>query len=1053
LVYTTDDIAFTSFSAVSHSKHVWPNMASGSRVSPQSDDVIVIDSSSDDDDGRPDHTKRDPWVPQELLDMAKKKVFEHFRVPDGAKDGGGGSGGRANDNDDDDDDDEIEIVSEKVTKRNKTLVSIQLSKEEQDIILRTLPDGVVDVDASSLLRVFGKKSSITRCSIIVGDKAMAEAEAKHRQEQRQASALRQAAAVEANAAAAAAIEQKRAAAASEANAAAAAAIGQKRAAAAAAAIAAAKRKFGTELRPEKKKKQRRISAPIATVAKMPRKTVADTSMQELSTTNCRSFRSSSDRENTTPPQSKSSSDKWSESRQPSSYSGSFKEYIQQKSAATTGPPLRRQVAKKQAAIVETPSWGSNLPCMRNQYGDFLTTEVNIMELRGGKYVPVSLFDKVYACFSADVPSLIKKANTVGQEHFIYSGWSVSHVSLIVAKEIVASMGRKPAVLYKFLQDLILDLPKVQLLDDLKKGQELESKQSPLLSDLSEEEFSGLFGLCTHAQAEKIMKERKVAEAARSGRRSSLRAVQRTAATNTPVSSGQDSPLISSGQDTPSLIANQLLETRMQPAKRLLCRGSLKPLFRTTLGQSSASSSCQSGSDEAPQTPIISSDQGTPMSAMQMNQSFDAATAVDTKTNGSKVSSDSPKFIWFAQTLMMEKKGIKFPDGWKVKGVLKPDRSRYHFYYYSSDGLRFKNFDECIKACLKRGYTMSDLEVLKKDGGHNGPSRSETIPISSSQQKRKEMSNAKQFQSSHQLLIGITPLPLAAAGGLLKPTTSTTKEAKSDIPEKATVVNSARLNFIAARKFADNANVPRSSSHAAATPAAAAGEAPKNDKLISKKKRKSAEEEEDCIFNLERFRPSSTVPAGVEGWFCSKLTALRRIVDDADREAMATDEKTATGNGNDTATTPPEASSNKDASGAVKRQKPQVLFTEGASAILDLSEWKQLRARKLQYAKSSSALETPTAEVTAARVAEASAAAAVKCARRKREAAARKIAECLSVKTASEKEKTEVLLPPGCYKKVSPKPEGSSCDVAFFNAKGDKFVTVAHLWAAESVQSS
>ena len=938
---------------------------------------------------------------------------------------------------DEGDDDDIEIVEEKtVVRRIPTPVQpIQLTAEAQKKIL---------LEASkNFMKEIQPASKITRCSIVVGNKKAAEAEAKLRMEQKKKESD--------------AVLRGR----------------------------SSKRKFGTELVSSKKSKHENKDSKVSISGG--------------------SKRNSSDQENKTPTHSElrnghPSGDVPEVTADSKSFNGSFVSYVQR---FTEGHQNRGPVAKKTASVIE-PSWGLALSSMKTQYTKFLAKEVDLKQRNGILYVSSGLFSKVYSNFTLEMDLLQKKlkeltdhskGNSKGatktEPHFLYSGWIISYISLRAAITIVDAMGKKPAVVYSCLRDLhSVSQRKVVLIDDISGG---TRKPKPLpgtqLSDLSEEEFGDIFGLCTHEKAEKIlMAKRQNKEGEKGSRKMMLRAKMQE------------------GSDHPSRARKKLPadEPPLPPDAEFakMCTGRVKPLFRTTRGSQGGVTAATRTAEtlKARRSAQVTKETSRVRTTVE-NQTLESPVkkALPQRTydappfdpQSGKIVHNPPDVVHLCRTPLLDRKGIRFPDGWFIRGKLKPDKTRYHFYYHSPDGKRFKNYQEAINYCLENGHSMSDLN-----------SSQGTVP-----KKRKIASCSKPRASPHAMNTGKKTSGGDKAQDRTISDTSNAIQSQGKVKAEAaesqieqektaqTVTNTAkeRFKYIAVRKFPVNVSQPTSRSSPAPITATDDDCSPAvgGKSMISKKKKRSLNSNSDLIdgtttmegatvasvrFNLATFRPLPF--RSVDGWFSTKVSGLRRIVHEAEKEA-GVNKKVNLSHGSGglaTASSPvpttpapaaravsPVASDSTDSPSSSKPElerrginevtTPSVTYSEGLAAMTDLHEWRHARARAMQY---SSAAERKASAAAAARV-------------RKQELVAKKIADCSA--TAAPKRRgaraayeEELCLPPGCYKRsasrstpasadaaaaAEERPMGRGAGVLYCNADGKTFESLSKLWAEET----
>ena len=930
--------------------------------------------------------------------------------------------------DDDDDDDEIEIVEEKMAVRQipapvqPPVVAIQLTAEEQKKILYEA--------SKNFMRDIRPKGKITGCSIVVGNKKAAEAEAKLRMKQRE--------------------KEKEAVLPG----------------------VSSKRKFGTELASSKKRKHDNKDSKIST---------SDGSK-----------RNSSDQENTTPSQSELWNGHHSASGSEAiadcnSFNGSFVSYIRR---FTEVHQNRGPVAKKTASVIE-PAWGPDLSYMKTQYTEFLAEEVGVKHHNGMCYVASGLFSKVYSNFTLKVDMLQKKLKessggddrgaTEVEHHFIFSGWIISYISLRAAIAIVDEMGKKPAVLHKCLRDLnSASQRKVLLIDDLSDAtRKPKASSGTHLSDLSEEEFGDIFGLCTHEKAEKILRaKRENTKGQKPGRKMTLRAKQ------------QEGPNHVSQAQKKRAPADMPFPPKTKLAK--MCTGRLKPLFRTargSKGSGTATAAAQSAGklkarDLAKVDKEVSRahvENETPDSPGQTTLTQRTYDAPPFDPVSGKIVDNPPDVVHLCRTPLLDKKGIRFPDGWFVRGKLKPDKTRYHFYYHSPDGKRFKNYQEAVNYCLENGHSMSDLNSSHR-----------TVP-----KKRKNASSFSQGASpatvgmsdekktqSHRISDTNNAIKFQ---GKVEP-----KAAKSQLEREKTAHmgnNTAkeRFKYIAARKFPINVCQPTSRSSPSTSmtatddncsPTVSVSGKP----MISKKRKRSPNSHPDLIdgpttadnaaavasvhFNLATFRPLPF--RSVDGWFSTKVSGLRRIVHEAEKEAGMSKKTyfscsgggptmaatapttavlpacTASPVASESAESPPPPKPESERRGTNGGKTLSVTYSEGLATMTDLHEWRHARARAVQC---SNAAERKASAAATARV-------------RKQELVAKKIAEySASAKRRARAVEDELCLPPGCYKRsasqstpaavpdADEKMEGRG--VLYCNADGKTFGSLSKLWAAET----
>ena len=945
--------------------------------------------------------------------------------------------------DEDDEDDDIEIVEEKMVVRrtpaaateHPPVVAIQLTAEEQQKILRQA--------SKNFMRDIRPKGKITGCSIVVGNKKAAEAEARLRMEERE--------------------KEKDA--------------------------GSAKRKFGTELAPSKKRKQEKKESKDST------SDVANT------------CRSSSDQENTTPLQD----DERQHGHQSAaraeaaaatdchSFNGSFVNYIRTFTAGR-GQRKRAPVAKKTASVIE-PAWGSALSGMKAQYTEFLAEEFGVKHLNGTCYVSAGIFSKVYSNFSLEVQVLRKRLNedirsgSAAEDHFIYSGWRISHVSLRAASAIVDTMGRRPAVLHECLGDLTSASRRpVVLINDLSGSATRAPKPSPVpgvpgthLSDLSEEEFGDLFGLCTHEKAEKM-----------------LEAKRRSSTAQAP-SSRRKKPLRRNLQEGPgpAHVAVAAAAAKRDPKVVELgqmCTGRVKPLFRTTRGLHGgdtavvAERAAAAARLEPKDMAKVDSEVSRATLEQQQQQPPPPVRTYDAPPFdpvSGKIVSNPPDVVRLCRTPLLDKKGIRFPDGWFIRGKLKPDKTRYHFYYHSPDGKRFKNYQEAVNYCLENGHAMSDLDSSPRTGPKKRKSSSKQGRSQGSSKRgpRTPASDGKKKQC-HKTAVPASNAICSQAKVVPEPAPKSQK-GERNTPECA-LNNTAenKFKYLAVRKFP--MSVSRPTSHSSPSPSTSATDddysptpTVNGKSMISKKRKRSPNAHPDLNdgppvptaaadraaataaipvnFNLSTFRPLPF--RSVDGWFSTKVSALRRIVLEAEKEAgggkraasaaMPTSPAVAA---NTSSPTAPESADPSPLSkpelerrAANGSKAPSVAYSEGLVTMTDLNEWKQLRARAMQYTNA----------------AERKASGAVTARMRKQELVSKKIAECSAAKRRFARDgggedtaADELCLPPGCYRRrtsstiqVPPKADSGVAmmegSTLYCTANGKTFDSLTKLWAAET----
>ena len=943
---------------------------------------------------------------------------------------------------DDDDDDEIEIVEEKmVVRRTPTpgqpsVVAIQLTAEEQKKIL---------FEASkNFMRDIRPTGKITACSIVVGNKKAAEAEAKLRMEQRE--------------------KEKEAVLPG----------------------GSSKRKFGTELASSKKRKH-----------------------DSKASISAGSNRNSSDQENTTPSQSELRNGNLSAGGSEAiedcdSFNGSFVNYIRR---FTEGERNRGPVAKKTASVTE-PAW-LGLSSMKTRYTEFLAEEVGVKHRNGMCYVSSGLFSKVYSNFTLEVDMLHKRLKEIGrsggdnrgaaqvEHHFIYSGWIISYISLRAAIAIVDAMGKKPAVLHKCLRDLnSASKKKVVLIDDLSDAtRKPKALPGTHLSDLSGEEFGYLFGLCTHEKAEKILKaKRENAEGQKPSRKMKLRAKLQEGSDHVARAQKKRAP-----KELPSPPKAELAK---------MCTGRVKPLFRTTRGSqgggTAAAAAAQNAGklkardstkvtkssralvekDSAEVTNEVSRAQvenQTPESPGQTTLDQRAYDAPPFDPESGKIVNNPPDVVHLCRTPLLDKKGIRFPDGWFIRGKLKPDKTRYHFYYHSPDGKRFKNYQEAVNYCLENGHSMSDLNSSHRTAPKKRKNTSSSNQGASPTGTRTSVDRKTQSHRISDANNAIMP------HGKVEPEAAESQKEREKTAHAGNNTAKERFKYIAVRKFPINVSQPTShSSPSASTTATDEDCSPtvSGKSMISKKRKRSPNSHPDLIdgpttaeaasvhFNLSTFRPLPF--RSVDGWFSSKVSALRRIVHEAEKEAGASKKVnlssggggrttaatatptaipaacTASPGASESADAPPSSKPESERRGTNGRATLSVTYSEGLAAMTDLHEYRHARARAVQY---TGAAERKVSSAAAARA-------------RKQELVAKKIAECSTTAAAAAKRRAravedDLCLPPGCYKRSASlsRPATAVADaggeklegrgVLYCNAEGETFDSLSKLWAAET----
>ena len=922
---------------------------------------------------------------------------------------------------DEDDDDDIEIVEEKMVVRrtpaaateHPPVVAIQLTAEEQQKILRQA--------SKNFMRDIRPTGKITGCSIVVGNKKAAEAEARLRMEERE--------------------KEK--------------------------GTGSTKRKFGTELAPSKKRKQEIKESKESTSA----------------ATN----RSSSDQENKTPLQGERQNGHQSAARSEAaadcnSFNGSFVNYIRTFTEGR-GQRNRAPVAKKTASVIE-PVLVSALSGMKAQYTEFLADEFGVKHLNGTCYVSAGIFSKVYSNFSLKVQMLQRRLNegvrsgSEVEDHFIYSGWRISHVSLRAASAIVDTMGRKPAVLHECLRDLSsASRRRVVLVDDLSGAATRAPKPrsgapGTHLSDLSEEEFGDLFGLCTHEKAEKMLEEAKR---------------KNNSTEQAPPSSRKKTNL----REGPGRAANR--DPRVVELGQM-CTGRVKPLFRTTRGLQGGDTAAAAVTERAAaklKAKDVLAKVGKEVSraAQEQRQPPAADRAYDAPPFdpvSGKIVNNPPDVVHLCRTPLLDKKGIRFPDGWFIRGKLKPDKTRYHFYYHSPDGKRFKNYQEAVNYCLENGHAMSDLDSTPLTGPKKRKSNSKQGSQGSSKSGPRTPASDVKKKQCH-----MTPIPASNAicsqAKVVPEPAPKSQKGEGNTPERK-LSNTAenKFKYIAVRKFP--MSVSRPTSHSSPSTSATDDDCSptptvSGKSMISKKRKRSPNAHTDLNdatpaaadaaaaaataaipvnFNLSTFRPLPF--RSVDGWFSSKVSALRRIVLEAEREAgggkraaaaatmsaspappSAAAATTSSATAQESADPSPLPKPELERRAANGSQTPSVTYSEGLVTMTDLNEWRQVKARAMQH---SSAAERKASGAVAARM-------------RKQELVSKKIAECSAAKRrfARGGGGEELCLPPGCYRRrtstIQAPINSDSGDAMmegntlYCNANGKTFDSLTKLWAAET----
>lgn len=157
---------------------------------------------------------------------------------------------------------------------------------------------------------------------------------------------------------------------------------------------------------------------------------------------------------------------------------------------------RTQVAKKRPKhLIEKKLYVSD------SQKDFLL-KISFIERNGMIYIPVSIFREIYSDFSVDLAKLeTLLKNQIDIPNYLYQDFSITHISILGAVEILKGMNEKPKFIYDWMSKLTVNQAFVISEDYLK----IESKPAPkssegqTLSDLSAKKFSQELGLYPNAK--------------------------------------------------------------------------------------------------------------------------------------------------------------------------------------------------------------------------------------------------------------------------------------------------------------------------------------------------------------------------------------------------------------------------------------------------------------------------------------------------------------------------------------------------------------------------
>jgi len=322
------------------------------------------------------------------------------------------------------------------------------------------------------------------------------------------------------------------------------------------------------------------------------------------------------------------------------------------------------------------------------------------------YLAVSTFEQLYDNFQLETLRLIKLMENQGflvQNHLLFQGWEVTHVSFKVAHQIVELAGGEPSFLCSFLKRSCLQDTYINLKDFKNNSlipqfpdEQLFTKTH--LSECNDEEFKSIFGLVSHEEATEIKEKAKVVK------RRLLRPDRKLDDFLNKKKKPEQVKLKENKWLLPKSKAKNSSDNLVEePA---LVSGSLSQKLKDL----SNNSNLNSVKKLLPKSP-------------EKRRIKDAHIIPVELSEGSKMESFEVK-----QTREMKRKGIKMPRGWRVFGKRRVSEAKsegnvYQYFriewqFRSPDGKNFRSLKRAMEE-VKKHPRREKWETVKTKQGQSG----------------------------------------------------------------------------------------------------------------------------------------------------------------------------------------------------------------------------------------------------------------------------------------------------------------------------------------------
>lgn len=385
--------------------------------------------------------------------------------------------------------------------------------------------------------------------------------------------------------------------------------------------------------------------------------------------------------------------------------------------------IKVPVAKKSASIVPKPNLAMPEFCQK------LIQSTSLKIVNENCFVATNLFRSIYDDFSVDIMALINSGSYEASKHLLFDGWSVTHVSVALAKDIVAEMGKKPRDLFNFFHDLITNPSLIVLNMD----QESSPAKEKCLSDLGPTEFGAVVGLV--ASKKPLEKRNRI-----------LKTRSKYFVRNCKVrnkSAERKSRALCKGKIRPAFRDRKFMSAvgHTNKMKKIIKMKKLKKSIQNVEEQKLLEVGQQA------EEKMASSEQ-TCTPTQNLNGENKTEQNGPSEKRKRRVSLENKTIIY--ETFQMRKQGVTLPEGWFIynKKTDQAQRANPSYVYNSPCGKRFTSLKSVIDFMAQNGSAPPSPSIKTFENDSNGEEKVEVESVKITNDEMTRFKPCRKFASNH-----------------------------------------------------------------------------------------------------------------------------------------------------------------------------------------------------------------------------------------------------------------------------------------------------------------